>query len=186
MTVAGTVLVPVPALAETTVLHAGHVTAPPLAVRLAVAMVAGFAASVVMDLPMWYLDQGTEPPRTAASVLYGKPPAAVSGVEARSAHYAAGILAGVLFALLAVGIELVGVVPIVAVLAGGLPLTSHLLAGVGVFAFLYVFFGYVVLPRFRPEKRDVAGAIRGQWALSAAVYVLALWVLVVVVTVLTY
>ncbi|WP_254535449.1 hypothetical protein [Halomarina litorea] len=168
----------------TLLLHAGHITAPPPVVRVAIAMVAGFVASVVMGLPMRRLSEGMVPPYTAASILYGKPPANLSDVEARSAHYAAGILAGVLFVLLAVAAE--AVVPPVRVLQGGLPLSSHLLAGVGVFAVLYGFFGHVVLPRFGREKREVAGTVRRHWAVSAAVYVLALWVLVVVVTVLVY
>ncbi len=165
-------------------LHAAHASVPPLLARLAIAMVAGFLAAVVMDLPMRRLDEGMVPPYTAASVLFGKPPATVSDIEARSAHYTAGILAGVLFVVLAVAAE--AVLPVVYVLWGGLPLLSHLLAGLGVLAFLYGFFGHIVLPRFGREKRAVAATVRRHWAVSATVYVLAFLVLDVVLTVLVY
>lgn len=166
------------------ILHAGHTAVPPLLARLAIAMVAGLLAAVAAGAPMRRLDEGTVPSRTVASLLYGKPPGAVSDTEMRSTRYGAGILAGVPFVLLAVAVE--GLVPAVYVLPGGLPLSSHLLAGVGVLALLYTSFGHVVFPRFGREKRDVAETIRRHWALSATAYVLSLWVFVVIVTVLVY
>ena len=152
--------------------HAGHATPPPPLDRVAIATFAGFFAALVTDVPMDRLDEGRTPTAVAASVLYAKPSADLRESEARSVHYTAGVLAGALFALLAAAAETVA--PPVAVLPGGLPLLSHLLAGAAVLAFLYAFFGHVVLPRFGREKAGVADRVRRHWAVSATVYVLAL------------
>jgi hypothetical protein len=170
--------------AAAVLLHAGHTTAPPLATRIAIAALAGFLAMLAAGVPMDRLDEGTTPPSVAGSVLYGKPPGDLLGSEVKSTYYTAGLLAGGLFGLLAAAVDAVG--PPVAVLPGGSGLLSHLLAGVGVFGLLYVGFGYVVLPRLGREKVDVADRVRRHWAISAAVYVLALLAFVPAVTALLY
>lgn len=164
--------------------HAGHATPPPPVVRIAIGMLAGFFAALVAGVPMDRLAEGRTPTYVAASVLYAAPPADLADSQVRSVRYTAGILAGALFGALAAAVD--AVAPAVAVLPGGLPLLSHLLAGIGALAALYVFFGHVVLPRFGREKADVAGRVRRHWAVSATVYVLALLAFVPAATVLLY
>lgn len=151
----------------------------PLAIALTLwvptAMLGGFFAAIVMDLPMRRLEEGATPALVAAGVLYDRPPTALDPRQARSVHYTAGILAGVLYVLVALPLD--ALLPPVASV-GGVPLLAHLLAGALVGGFCYAFFGWVVLPRYGGGKRAVAATVRRSWALSVVVYVLALWAFV--------
>jgi hypothetical protein len=136
-----------------------------------VAMLGGFFAALVMDVPMRRLDEGETPPLVAAGVLYDEPPGALRSEQARSVHYTAGILAGVLYALVALVLD--ALLPAVATVAD-VPLVPHLLSGVVVGLFLYGFFTRFVLPRYGGGKRSVAATVRRSWALSVVVFVVAL------------
>lgn len=164
-------------------LHAFHQTPPELPVRILLNAVAGLAATAVMNVPMNALPEGSTPPFVTASAMSGEPPDETESGLANAVHYASGTLAGVLFTLLAVGFEIVlpsgqsaARVPLTP-----LPLIPHMLAALGTFGVLLTGFAYVVLPRFGAgESND---RVRHDWTISAAVYTVALAVLVPVVTV---
>jgi len=92
------------------------------------------------------------------------------------AHHLAGGLAGLLYALVALGVDQVtpGLSPAV-----GIALHAHLIGVVVVVGFIYAFFAHLVLPRAggRPYEEQ-ATAVRGQWLRSALVYGLTVLVLV--------
>jgi hypothetical protein len=161
----------------------GHVggSAPSLTVALGIGAFAGLLATVLMNLPMRRLVEGSTPPFVAASALTGEPLTEVSEGLASLVHYAAGTLAGAGFILAAETIESLLLVRYV--LAGtGLPLVPHLAAGGITFSVLFLFFGYVVLPLFGGEAADRAARVRNDWAISAAVYTAAVLVLIPVLT----
>lgn len=162
----------------------GFEAPPPLSIRVALFAAAGLAATVVMNLPMKLLREGQTPPFVAGAALTGTAPEEVAPALASAVHYAAGALAGVLFALLSAGLGRP---------TAGLPAEPHLpgttvsavpalLAALATYGFLYAFFGTLVLPRFGGPVRDRARRVRRDWAVSAGVYTAAL---VVAATVLT-
>ena len=143
---------------------------------LAVGGVAGVVAAVVMDWPMSRQPEGFTPAYIAASVLTRRRPENVRFRTAMVAHHLAGGLAGLLYALVALGVDrgLPGIGPIV-----GVTLAAHLVGVVAVVGFIYAFFAHLVLPRAggRPYEEQ-ATAVRGQWLRSALVYGLSVLVLV--------
>lgn len=159
-------------------LQPAHAVAAPLDLRLAVALVAGLLATVVMTVAMSVLSEGYVPPYVAASALFGVPPGRVSRRQADAAHYAAGALAGLLFELLVLAVEAVRDATVAtAFLAGGVLTLSDLLAAVLVVGFLYVFFAYLVFPRFGDrlyEDSEHRQRVRFHWLVSANVYGVAL------------
>jgi hypothetical protein len=155
----------------------------PLEVRLAVAVVAGFAATALMTIAMDALPEGDVPPYVAAAALFGRSPGSVTKRQADAAHYAAGMLAGVLYELVVSGVDSVQTVAQRLVLFGTpTPLTlSDPVAIVLVVTFLYVFFARLVFPRFGDrlfEDADVRRTVRRDWLVSATVYGVALMVVV--------
>ncbi len=154
-----------------------------LAVLLPAGAVAGLAGAVAMDVPMGRHPEGWTPAFVAASVLRQTELGAVRFRDASLVHHAAGVAAGLLYALLAapLGAVLAGTPPTPGV-GPALPVGAHLLAVVGVVAFIYAFFAYLVLPR-AGEGVDGgrATAVRGQWFRSAVVFGAALVVVVPVV-----
>lgn len=167
-------------------LHTAHFGPPPFWTRLLVNLVAGLVATVVMNIPMKQLREGQTPPFVAASALSGDDLTDVPSVLASGIHYGAGMLGGVLFTLLVVAFEDVLPVPPVAFIEGtGLALGPHFLAGALVFAFVYAFFAYLVLPRFggaayAEGRRE---RVRTDWFRSTLVYATALVIVVPLVTV---
>jgi hypothetical protein len=155
-----------------------HVVAAPLELRLAVAVVAGLFATLVMTVAMSLLSEGYVPPYVAASALFGVAPGRVSRRQADAAHYAAGLLAGLLFELFVLGLEgLRDATLATAVVVGNLLTLTDLLAALLVVGFLYAFFGHVVFPRYGGRLYDDAGRrerVRFHWLVSANVYGLAL------------
>lgn len=140
--------------------------APPRLV--AIAMVAGLVAAFVMDWPMSRQPQGFVPAYIAASVVARKPVEDVRFGEALVLHHLAGVLAGVVYAVV-VGAFSHGVPPIVT--AFGLNLIAHLLAVGLVVGFIYSFFAHLVLPRAGGQSYEQqATAVRGQWLRSALVF----------------
>jgi hypothetical protein len=154
-----------------------------LAWLLPAGAVAGLAGAVAMDVPMGRHPEGWTPAFVAASVLRRTEPRAVRFRDASVVHHAAGVAAGVLYALFAapLAVGLAGTLPTPGV-GPSLPVAAHLLAALGVVGFVYAFFAYLVLPR-AGEGIDGgrATAVRGQWFRSAVVFGAALAVVVPVV-----
>jgi DNA-binding transcriptional LysR family regulator len=170
------------------VAHIGD-TSLGLGVAIGVGAFAGLLATVLMNLPMQRLPEGSTPPFVAAGALTGEDLSEVSEGLASLVHYAAGTLAGVGFVLFAEGIETLvlrqgGAPGFDLVLAGtGILLVPHLIAAGATFSVLFVFFGYVVLPLFGKEARNRARKVRNDWAISATVYTVALTVVLPVLTI---
>ena len=160
-----------------------HAVVAPLELRLAVAVVAGLLATLVMTVAMSVLSEGYVPPYVAASALFDVPPGRVSRRQADAAHYAAGLLAAVLFELLVLVVEAVRDVTVATALVLGNVLTlTDLLAAVLVVGFLYGFFAYLVFPRYGDRLYDEEESrvrVRFHWLVSTNVYGLALLAAVV-------
>lgn len=145
--------------------------------RVAVGAVAGLLAATVMNLPMHRLPEGSAPPFVAAGALTGEGPTDVDPVLASGVHYAAGVLAGMGHTLLTLVLE--GAYPFTArIVSTGLLAVPHLLAVLATYAVLVVAFAYLALPLFGGPVRERARLVRRDWVLAAAVYALALAVLV--------
>jgi hypothetical protein len=152
-------------------LHAGTTTS--IDIRLAVAAVAGLAATLGMTVAMRLQSRGYVPAYVAASALWRRPPERISWSAANAVHVVAGMLAGVLFEVLVVGAERlrpalgIGVEVIV---AGVISVVELLALGL-VALFLYGFFAWVVFPRYGGVAfESAAETVRRQWAVSVAVY----------------
>ncbi|WP_135821371.1 hypothetical protein [Halostella litorea] len=161
------------------VAHAAGAELRPVPVRLAVAVLAGFGAAAVANFPMSALPEGEVPKEIALAAVWPDVPESVVPVAGHTVHYLAGIL-------VAIGIELALVATAglrgVELLVFGWVSVSRLAAGVGAAAFVTILFGAVVLPRVGPGRladyAERAGSIRLQWTVSAAVYGLAVALLV--------
>jgi len=171
---------PAPVVLPSVLGHAvpAHAVAVSLELRFAVAVVAGLLATLVMTGAMALLSEGYVPPYVAASALFGVAPGRVSRRQADAAHYAAGVLAGLLFELVVLVTEAVRDSTVAtAVVVGNVLALSDLLATLFVVGFLYAFFAYLVFPRFGdrlyadPEHRE---RVRFHWLVSANVYGIAL------------
>ncbi|KTG09217.1 hypothetical protein AUR64_15605 [Haloprofundus marisrubri] len=139
-----------------------------LLARLALGALAGLVAAVVMDVPMGRQEGGFTPAYVAASVLRRTTPDEVSFRDANVVHHGAGLLAGVLYAVVLTASE--SVVPPVWSL-GGVDLLAHLVAVGVVVGFIYGFFAYLVLPRAgRRIYEEQSTAVRGQWLRSSLVF----------------
>lgn len=175
---------PASALAHAiSVLVPAHAISAPLELRFAVAAVAGLLAALAMTGVMAALSEGYVPPYVVASALFDEAPGKVSRRQADAAHYATGLLGGLLFELLVLGIEAVRDATVATMLVLGNVLTlSDLLAAVVVIGALYVVFAYVLFPRFGERLYDETEhreRVRSHWLVSATVYGAALLVGVV-------
>jgi len=138
-------------------------------ILFAVGVGAGIVATLVMDLVMARLPEGTTPMYIAAGVLTDRPPGEAPGRLAAVVHYVAGLLTGPLFVWLLLASD--GLL--------GRSVVSTL-AATGVLLVLMIgFFAIIVLPRSRVDDRRL-GAIRRDWSLSAAAYLVVLVPLVAV------
>jgi hypothetical protein len=150
---------------------------------------AGLLATILMNVPMQRLPEGSTPPFVAAGALTGEELSEVSEGLASLVHYAAGTLGGVGFVLAAEGIERVvtargGAPGFDLVLSGtGIRLVPHFIAAAITFSVLFLLFSYVVLPLFGKGAGDRAPQVRNDWAISAAVYTAALTIVLPVLTV---
>lgn len=132
------------------------------------AAVAGLIAAVVMDVPMRRQAEGFTPAYVAASVLRQTDTDAVAFRDASLLHHATGVLAGVLFGVIYVGLS--AILPDV-LRVGALALVPHVAALGIVVAFVYAFFADFVLPRFGDELgEDRTTVVTGQWLRSAVVF----------------
>jgi hypothetical protein len=140
------------------------VTSLSVPLQFVVGAVAAVAATLGMDVVMARLPEGETPPFVASGVLTERPPGEAPARLARVVHYVAGLLTGPLF----VWVLLAG-----QGLLGGPSLAATLLAAVVLYVLMVGFFVVVVLPRSAlPAQR--LGAVRRDWALSAAAYLLVL------------
>jgi len=138
---------------------------------LALGPVVGLLATLAMDRVMPRLPEGTTAPRVAAGVLTDTPVDDAPERLATWVHYVAGGGSGLLFVGLVAAAQIgLGVGSAVA-LAVASPVMLALMVG---------FFALVPLPRARGLPRQRLAAIRRDWALSAATYVVAAAVLVAV------
>ena len=147
---------------------------------LAIAIIVGVIAALVMDWPMSRQPEGFTPAYIAAGVLTRTPARDVRFRTAMIAHHLAGGLAGLLYALVALGVDRVAP----GSPAIGVALGAHLIGVIAVVGFIYAFFAHLVLPRAggRPYEEQ-ATAVRGQWLRSALVYGATLLFLVPIVVV---
>lgn len=136
--------------------------------RLVLGGATGLAAAVVTDWPMSRQPEGFTPAFVATSLVRRTSPDAVSFRDATVLHHATGVLAGMLYALVLIGMG--GVLPSV-LPVGGVDLLAHLSAVGGVIAFNYLAFSHVVLPRSGGHlTEERATAVRGQWLRSSLVF----------------
>jgi hypothetical protein len=135
---------------------------------VAVCAACGLLAAAVMDFPMAKQTEGFTPAYIAASVLARSRPESVEFRAAFAVHHAAGVAAGVLYAL----VYLVSAGPLPGVAGvGGVSAVPHVLATLVVSGFIYAFFAHVVLPRRgRGIYEERATAVRGQWLRSVVVF----------------
>jgi len=145
-------------------------------VVIAVGALAGLVAAVVMDWPMSRQPDGFTPAAIAAGVVSRQPVEAVSFPKLLVVHHFAGLLAGVLYGVVMLGLSS-GLPELVRI--AGLDLVAHLLAVGLVVGFIYAFFAHFVLRRAGGKSyEEQATAIRGQWLRSSLVFGLTLAVVV--------
>jgi hypothetical protein len=125
-----------------------------------------------MDVVMARLPEGETPPAIASGVLTESRPVAAPERLASVVHYLAGWLTGPLFVWLLLVSQ---------ALVGGPSLAATAAAAVALYALMVGFFVAVVLPRSQVAAQRL-GAIRRDWAVSAAAYLLVLVPLVAVGT----
>ena len=138
-------------------------------ILFAVGVGAGIVATLMMDLVMARLPEGETPMYIAAGVLTDRPPGDAPGRLAAVVHYVAGLLTGPLFVWLLFASE--GLF--------GRSVVSTLAATVVLLVLMVSFFAIVVLPRSRVDDSRL-GAIRRDWSLAAAAYLVVLVPLVAV------
>lgn len=154
---------------------------PPWPAVVAIGALAGLVAAIAMDWPMSRQPDGFTPAAIAAGVVSRQSFEDVSVPELLFVHHLAGMLAGVLYGLLILGLAS-GLPPLVSV--GGLDLVAHLLAVGLVVVFIYTFFAHFVLSWASEQGyEEQATAIRGQWLRSSLVFGLTLAIVVPLVTV---
>ncbi|MGM0605979.1 MAG: hypothetical protein ACQETB_09980 [Halobacteriota archaeon] len=148
-------------------------------VGLGVGAFAGLIAAIVLNWPMSRRSDGFTPAYVAAAVLRRRSPDEVPFRDAVIVHHLAGILAGVLYGLVAIGIEgsvvaiaiESGMVTMTATPSGGVRLLSHVFAVGLVVAFVYVLFAHLVLPRAGGRiYEEQSTAVRGLWLRSVLIY----------------
>jgi hypothetical protein len=128
--------------------------------RFVVGVAAAVIATLAMDAVMARLPEGSTPPSVAAGVLTDRPPGEAPDRLAAVVHYLAGSLTGPLFVWLLFVTE--GAL-------GGASTVATLAAAVVLYPLMVGFFAVVVLPRSLVST-DRVGAIRRDWAVSAAAY----------------
>ncbi len=135
---------------------------------LAVGAVTGLVAALLMDWPMSRQPDGFVPASIATAIVTRQSVDAVRLPETMVLHHLAGVLTGLIYAVLVVVIGAV-VPPVVP--AVGLNLLAHLFGVLVVVGFIYTFFAHFVLPRAGGQTyEERATAVRGQWLRSALVF----------------
>lgn len=134
-----------------------------LPARLVAGAIAGFVATLVMDIPMGRLPEGETSYYVAAGVLEGESLDSAPDQTATAVHYGAGTLSGALFVGVTAGIE--------QLLGTAASLLAVLLAIVVQLPIMIAFFSYFVLVVYGRVPDERVPQVRRDWALSAAVYV---------------
>jgi hypothetical protein len=137
--------------------------------RFVTGVAAGIVATLAMDLVMARLPEGTTPPSIAAGVLTDRPPEAAPARLGSVVHYLAGFLTGPLFVWLLFASASV---------LGDDPTTATSAAAAVLYVLMVGFFAVVVLPQSLVDRERVP-AIRRDWAVSAAAYLVVLVAVVV-------
>ena len=137
--------------------------------RLLLGGAAGLLATLVMDMAMRRLPEGTTSPYVAAGTLTDKPLSSAPHRLALAVHYGAGTGSGLLLVTLALVAES---------LAGLSPLAAFVVAAFVQLPVMIAFFSYFVLPTYGRVPSERVAQVRRDWALSATVYVVAVTVLV--------
>jgi hypothetical protein len=150
------------------------VTTLTVPLQFGVGVVGALVATLAMDVVMARLPEGETPPFIAAGVLTESRPDAAPARLASVVHYVAGWLTGPLFVWFLLATQ---------GLMGGASLVATAVAAVVLYALMLGFFALVVLPRSMVASQRL-DAIRRDWALSAAAYLLVLVPLVAVGTML--
>lgn len=157
------------------VAHAAGAEIRPVPTRIAVAVLAGFAAAAVARMVMSLLPEGDVAPRVAVAAAWPDAPPNVVPAASHSAHYLAGILAAVAAELLLVAAE--GVRTTEMLLLGWVSI-ARIAASAAVAAVLIAVFAGALLPRVGPGRlpryEERAGGVRRDATIAAVVYGLAL------------
>lgn len=157
------------------VAHAAGAEIRPVPTRVAVAVLAGFAAAAAARMVMSLLPDGDAAPRIAVAAAWPDAPANVVPAAAHSAHYLTGILAAVATELLLVAVDGVRTTE---VLVLGWVSAARLTASAAVAIAVAAVFAGAVLPRVGPERlpryEERAGGIRRDTTVAALVYGVAL------------
>lgn len=146
------------------------VTTLSVPLQFVVGVVAAVVATLVMDVVMARLPEGETSPFVASGVLTDTRPDAAPARLASVVHYVAGLLTGPLFVWLLLTSQ---------GLLGGPSMIAAALATGLLYVLMVGFFVVVVLPRSALAKQRLA-AVRRDWALSAAAYLVVLVPVVVV------
>jgi hypothetical protein len=131
--------------------------------RLVAGAIAGFVATLVMDIPMGRLPEGETSYYVAAGVLEGEPLDSAPDQTATAVHYGAGTLSGALFVGVTVAVE--------SLLGTTASLLAVLAAVVIQLPIMIAFFSYFVLVLYGGVPDERVPQVRRDWALAATVYV---------------
>jgi hypothetical protein len=137
--------------------------------RLLLGAAAGLLATLVMDMAMRRLPEGTTSPYVAAGTLTDTSLATASHRLAMVVHYGAGTGSGLLLVSLAL---------VVQSLVDLSPLVSFVVAAVVQLPVMIAFFSYFVLPTYGRVPSERVARVRRDWALSATVYIIVVTALV--------
>ena len=153
------------------VAHAAGAEIRPVPTRIAVAVLAGFAAAAVARMVMSLLPEGDVAPRVAVSAAWPDAPPNVVPAAAHSAHYLTGIFAAVAVELLLVAVEGVRATE---VLVLGWVSAARLAASAAVAIAVAALFAGAVLPRVGPGRlprfEERVGGVRRDATVAALVY----------------
>jgi hypothetical protein len=134
-----------------------------LPARLVAGAIAGFIATLVMDIPMGRLPEGETSYYVAAGVLEGESLESAPNQTATAVHYGAGTLSGALFVGVTAAAELV--------LLGSPSVLAVLVAIVVQLPIMIAFFSYFVLLIYGRVPEERVPQVRRDWAISASMYV---------------
>jgi hypothetical protein len=140
---------------------------------LALGPVVGLASTLAMDVAMARLPEGATAPKVAAGVLTDAPVDDAPERLATWVHYVAGGGSGLLF---------VGLVAATGRLLGTGTGVTVAVAAAALLALMVGFFALVPLPRASGLPRQRLGAVRRDWAVSAATYVVVAALIVALAT----
>jgi hypothetical protein len=153
------------------VAHAAGAEIRPVPARVAVAVLAGFAAAALARMVMSLLPEGDAAPRIAVAAAWPDAPSNVVPAASHSAHYLSGILAAVATELLLVAVEGLRTVE---VLVLGWVSVARIAATAAVAVAVAAVFAGAVLPRVGPERlpryEERVGGIRRDATVAAVAY----------------